>query len=728
MYNMEPTPPISPIRAQLNQFRVERENRMEAVLSDDGEHLRHAIENNSWLLARRLVDVPNSHAECDGIYPRGVISPVDVLALKEIDKRGWTILHCLCFHGAPASLIVHTITRLLTEDEDRSSDDDPDDEEEEEQINWNDDDSDEESNKKSKEKDMAEEEEEEEEEEEPHPVSMVDDLKNNLLHLLFARSTKDGDGTKGARAGENKNVYNIVTTILTFDKSLARAKNLNGHTPLHSLLASTGAGGRINVKLLLLLKQCHPLLVEDLDPFQKLPLHIICTLNSPIDILQLMLQWYPLGARALDGKGRTPLHCAMMLREPKILVIQLLLQCYPFAVNIVDSLGRTPLLTSVVTCGPDHPPPESLLNLLKSQSEWYHPEHQIYRSFEWYASGTKAHPHVWGCDFDNIDVTTPAVKISVRIPIKEKSKEDVEMEKIYDPKNPRAKVQHVVRNRLPKEFNKQFLNLLSGHGDRQVHPVDNETFLGEIAHPIKQTFRWYEKGNTCGPDFLGNMKMDGEHAILKNVVDQYDVDSAIRTENLALKSGDRRSIPEFTQQSIQQSTQQSTQPGVSVLSMSSSSPRRNQRRSPRRGTSRSLQSPHASPRGSPRGSPNMSAPTRPSPIRMSPTRPSPRKQLPGTARHQFLSSTVSGQRRVDAICEMGLSAKHTEALTRRALASRDFDRSTLRSHQMTHSLRTKYYKQPVLLRTETPTKKKDYVLNLPEVVVDAREPTTDSRM
>ena len=34
--------------------------------------------------------------------------------------------------------------------------------------------------------------------------------------------------------------------------------------------------------------------------------------------------------------------------------------------------------------------------------------------------------------------------------------------------------------------------------------------------------------------------MDGEHEILRNVVDQYDVDSAIRTENLALKSGGGR--------------------------------------------------------------------------------------------------------------------------------------------------------------------------------------------
>ena len=358
---MQPTPPpISPIKAKLNQFRLDRQRKQEAILSDDGEHLRKAIENNSWNLVRRMLDVPGAHPETDRLYPKGVISPVSIDALKEVSKRDWTILMCLCYQGAPAALVVHTITRILTEEEERDgfSDDDDDDDDEEEEIDWNAD-----PEEDGKVKETVEEDLEEDEPSEPHPVSLLDDLKNNCLHLLFARSTKDGDGTKRPSRSETVNTLNIATTLLTFDPHLASMKNLNRHTPLHVLLSSTGAGGRINIKLLKLLKKCHDSVIEDVTPSNATPLHLLCLLNSPCKVVELMLEWYPQAIKMLDGKGRTPLHCCLLLKEPQVNIIKLLVSKFRFALNILDKHGKTPLLTAVVTAGGEHPPPLALMNV-----------------------------------------------------------------------------------------------------------------------------------------------------------------------------------------------------------------------------------------------------------------------------------------------------------------------------------------------------------------------------
>jgi len=732
-----PPPPLSPVRAQLLKFRLAREKRTEAIISDDGEHLRHAVENNSWMLIRRLLGVPGKHAETDKIYPTGTIDPVEIEALQEINKRGWTILHALCFHGAPAGLIVYCITRLLTEsdrsDSESSSSEDEDSEEEIRPFNWDDEEevdtkiklkpADKAKKQVAKKKAKQQAMENPEDPSSTHPVSRLDDMQNNCLHLLFSRSTTEGDGTKRAVRSEIRNTLRIAQTILTFDPSLVRQRNINGHTPLHALLSSTGVGGRISLPLLRLMKKCHPALVQDTTPSGSLPLHLLCLLNSPYELVEAVLDWYPHAVRVLDRKGRTPLHCVLMLKEPKISIIKMILNDYRFALNIVDRLGRTPLITAVVAAGAENPPPLALMRILKSESEWYHPEGNDYGSFDWYAGGTKQHPHVVGCDFDNIDVTTPSVQVSAKVAVKpptdsarkpksprrrsmvrKKSPGNKRSSPSPSPKSPkspksptgttprsrrsrldsqtsqmstrsrkgsmsrkqslqheaklaeikmqtnvRAKIQSLVRKRMPGNFNKNLLKVLTPRRRGQVTVARLLVpGTGEEDHPpAKHTFRWYEEGNVSGPDFLGNMP--------KNKVANKFRDAILQMEEKRHTDGSNGGSNAFLS-------------------------------------------------------------------KRNPNRPHVRYQL---------SSTMSGQRRADRISQMPLSPRYRDKMQEQALLSRDYERSTIRNQQMKGSLRSKYYQQPILLRRETPEQRRDHRrihLDLPEHPVDARGEDKEVKM
>ena len=94
----------------------------------------------------------------------------------------------------------------------------------------------------------------------------------------------------------------------------------------------------------------------------------------------------------------------------------------------------------------------------------------------------------------------------------------------------------------------------------------------------------------------------------------------------------------------------------------------------------------------------------------------------GSSNNRFqLSSTTSGQNRVDVINTMNLSPRYKSRLNKKALSGRTYEKSTLRGYQMDGSLRSKYFKHPILLRNETPEATKEWILNLPEHVVDANE-------
>ena len=644
-------PLISPVRGLLKKFKEEREKREEAMISDEGERLRKAIENNSFLLVRRLLDVPGKHEEADRTYPRGVITPVAVDALREINKRGWTILHALCYHGAPASLIIHTITRILTEkseyDSDYSSSSSESEEEDIGIIDWEA--SDDIALEYPAEVVAKQELERRKEREEmkkllqmdKHPVSLLDDMKNNLLHLLFSRSTKEGDGTKRPLRSETQNIIRITKVMLTFNSNLMKGINLNGHTPLHLLLSSSGNNCSVSLQLLEIMKKCHPTFLQDATPSNVLPLHLLCLNNSSLKIVEQVVRWYPEAARALDNKGRTPLHCLLMNTEPKIPIVQLLLEEYHYSLSVVDKMGRTPLITAVVTAGAENPPPMALMKLLKSDNEWY-------------GGGSEKYPHVHGCDFDYIDVTSPSVQHATKIHAKPPNTGE-EYKRRLSPNKRRALKKrieasdhkfHIKSKRLPPNFHKKMLEaILPASRALKLDGTELMTkipILKEKDHPsIKKTFDWFKDGHVIGPNFEGNMPSTAIRNYYRNKI-RKELRESMKTIGKGISSR------------------------LYLLSDDT----------------------------------NINA---------------------GSNVPFQLSSTKSGNRRKEIINQMTLSPRYKEKMQTKALSSRDYDRPLLRSVELHGSLRSKYYKQPILIRNETPVGRKNIRLNLPEHPVDARD-------
>eukprot|EP00957_Ditylum_brightwellii_P185480 14122500-Ditylum_brightwellii.AAC.1 len=74
-----------------------------------------------------------------------------------------------------------------------------------------------------------------------------------------------------------------------------------------------------------------------------LPLHRICSLQPPVDVVKSLIDAYP---HAISAKEtvfqRLPIHIAIQY-EASADVIKLLLSCYPMGAMIKDNLGRLPL-------------------------------------------------------------------------------------------------------------------------------------------------------------------------------------------------------------------------------------------------------------------------------------------------------------------------------------------------------------------------------------------------
>ena len=503
-----PTPRVSPVRAQLDALKAEAARAAETgLLSDEAERLRAACANHSWLYLRGLLGVTSvaggkdkKAAEVRRRWPG--LRPADTDSLLETDKRGWSMFHALCYHGAPASFLLHTIgsvekaaeqARLSAiveiDEEGLSSDSEADEDDDEDDPNFN-------PFATPKPQTQALSEEADAEEKNLRPLAATDHLGNNLLHLLLSRITTEGDGHQRITRKEEKRIVASVRGILKREPDLVAQRNINGRTPLHSLLEAAGDGGQLSIDILGLLHEHHPTLCEDRGPGGDLPLHRVCALHSPADVIAKIISWHPVGVRERDRKGRTPLHLALSTAYPNVPVVRDLLEQWPEAIYAVDNLGQTPLLAAVIAGGPDTPPPMALLRISKGKSEWTHPVPQLYGSFDWYASGTKLHPHVIGADFDGTDVTTPSMQVSSRI--------DRNAPEGFHLNDPRAKVKECVSKRLPPRFNKMFLELVSpkrGMVMSRPEEVSANEHWNHIA-PEKRSFRWYAAGHTWGKDFL----------------------------------------------------------------------------------------------------------------------------------------------------------------------------------------------------------------------------------
>ena len=76
--------------------------------------------------------------------------------------------------------------------------------------------------------------------------------------------------------------------------------------------------------------------------WRLLPIHAAVIFGSPMQLIELLLTEYPLGAQAKDDQGMLPLHLAFR-QESSWEVIEELLTAYPLAIHVKDRKGRTPL-------------------------------------------------------------------------------------------------------------------------------------------------------------------------------------------------------------------------------------------------------------------------------------------------------------------------------------------------------------------------------------------------
>lgn len=76
--------------------------------------------------------------------------------------------------------------------------------------------------------------------------------------------------------------------------------------------------------------------------FQRLPIHLACQHAASLEVLQVLLGFYQLGAEEKDLLGRTPLHyaCSNGADEKKI---KLLLETYPNGAKCADRDGWLPI-------------------------------------------------------------------------------------------------------------------------------------------------------------------------------------------------------------------------------------------------------------------------------------------------------------------------------------------------------------------------------------------------
>ena len=485
----------------------------EAVLTDACERTRHAIGNNSWLLLYRLLDVPGAHPEVDARFPQGAVEPVETEVLMEKDRRGWTALHAMCFHGCPADICVHAMRQVMrkvsedrrlaeqeayTSSEDSGLDDDGEDGEDGE-----DEDEDDFNPFAVLSEDTPDDNMPEEEQPDYHPLAGADSAGNTILHLLQSRATTEGDGMQRIKRDEHRRILAISRVLLAVEPQLARQKNMSGHTPFHEMILASGASGQLDLKLLRLFHRVYPSCCADPLPSERLPLHELCLRGSAAAVVAAVLRIYPQAARIQDKrKQRTPLHYALMNKDPSVPVVRMLLDAFPTAVEITDKYGRSPLITAVIAAGPDHPPPMALLRMCKGLDEWTHPVPQIYRSFSWYAAGTDEHPHVVGKDFNGVDMTTPAVLHSMKI-----DREEIALQgKPSGSNNPRRHVRDLVERRIPGRFNKMALEIISPKRGAILPKSPSSNVQAEHhtnIEPEEFSFRWYAEGNTSGPDFLG---------------------------------------------------------------------------------------------------------------------------------------------------------------------------------------------------------------------------------
>ena len=75
---------------------------------------------------------------------------------------------------------------------------------------------------------------------------------------------------------------------------------------------------------------------------QTLPLHLAAICRAPANVVRMLLDAYPAGAKEKNEYGRLPLHCAAAHNAPAD-VVRILAEACPEAKNIMDNYGELPV-------------------------------------------------------------------------------------------------------------------------------------------------------------------------------------------------------------------------------------------------------------------------------------------------------------------------------------------------------------------------------------------------
>jgi len=126
-----------------------------------------------------------------------------------------------------------------------------------------------------------------------------------------------------------------VLELLAADASAISEVTLPLHTACRKKALCTG-------RLIAALLKVRPDGAQQLDGEGLLPLHIAARSCAPVDVLELLIQAYPDGMRAMDATSyRLPLHFAC-IRKANLDCIRVLLAANPVAASYEDGDAHTP--------------------------------------------------------------------------------------------------------------------------------------------------------------------------------------------------------------------------------------------------------------------------------------------------------------------------------------------------------------------------------------------------
>jgi len=132
--------------------------------------------------------------------------------------------------------------------------------------------------------------------------------------------------------------WNDAIERVSSHPSEAAVEDKMGDLPLHEV-CHLGAPFQVIQKLVHANKSA----LEKKGFCGRLPLHYAAYSKPSVNVIKLLLQHYPAGSQKIDMDGRLPLHLAVVRNAPKQ-SIQALIEAHPKALVTANAFGNTPVM------------------------------------------------------------------------------------------------------------------------------------------------------------------------------------------------------------------------------------------------------------------------------------------------------------------------------------------------------------------------------------------------